>query len=79
MKLKLKIKPLSVNDAWRGRRFKSQKYKLFEKTVLLMLPNYPKKIRPPKLGIKFMYYFSNASSDIDNPTKPIIDILSKKY
>ena len=29
------IKPLSVNQAWAGRRFKTPKYKAFEKEMLL--------------------------------------------
>ena len=33
----LRIKPLSVNEAWQGRRVKTKKYRDFEKAVLLML------------------------------------------
>jgi len=76
MTFTLKIKPLSVNQAWQGRRFKTQKYKMYEKLVLLSLPKVELKSFK-KLTIT--YGFSNWASDIDNPTKLIIDILQKKY
>jgi len=43
--IRLNIKPLSVNQAWQGRRFKTHKYHVFERAVLLMLPNIT--IKPP--------------------------------
>lgn len=74
---RLNIKPISVNDCWQGKRFKTPKYNKFEKVVLMMLP---KIIIPEgKLGIKFVFGFSSSASDWDNPIKPIQDILTKKY
>ena len=35
----LKIKPLSVNQVWQGKRFKTKTYKDYEKNVLAILPN----------------------------------------
>ena len=32
-----------------------------------------------KLSISINYGFSNSMSDIDNPCKPFLDILQKKY
>lgn len=78
LKIKLDIKPMSVNAAWRGRRFKTVEYKRYEKAVLLLLP----KIKEPLLGnfgMNILYGFSSSASDIDNPTKLILDILQKKY
>ena len=37
--MRIDIKPMSVNEAWKGRRFKTDKYKGFEKEMLLKLPN----------------------------------------
>ncbi|HAW74544.1 MAG TPA: hypothetical protein DCW74_02280 [Alteromonas australica] len=78
--MKINIKPLSVNKAWKGKRFKSDKYKKYEKELLYLLPN-KKKIGnldgPLKISIEFG--FSSAASDFDNPIKPLIDILQKKY
>ena len=69
------IKPLSVNDAWRGRKFKTPKHKQYERDLLIMLP---KKIKDDftELNIKIGV---SALFDIDNCLKPLIDILQKKY
>lgn len=76
--IEVKIKPMSVNDAWQGRRFKSPAYKQYERAVLLMLP---KKINIPEPPFVLIleFGFSSASSDWDNPIKPFQDILAKKY
>jgi Holliday junction resolvase RusA-like endonuclease len=75
--IRLNIKPLSVNDAWKGRRFRTDTYKAYSKVVLLML----KKLEVPKgkLTLKVKFGFSSKGSDIDNPVKPLLDILQKKY
>ena len=39
MIINLKIKPLSVNKAWQGKRFKTPEYKKYEIQMLRMLPN----------------------------------------
>jgi Holliday junction resolvase RusA-like endonuclease len=73
----VKIKPLSVNDAWQGKRFKSPAYKKYENDVLLMLPTIKIPISP--LSIAYEVGYSNPASDIDNFVKPFQDILCKKY
>lgn len=75
--MKIKIKPLSVNEAWQGKRFKTPKYKAYEKECMLLLK--PMKLPPPPYEIVLEWGFSNQASDIDNPEKPFIDILQKKY
>ena len=76
--MKISIKPLSVNQAWQGKRFKTNKYKAFEKELLLLLP--PMKIEfKGDLRVELIYGFSNSLSDVDNPTKPVLDVLQKKY
>lgn len=74
---KLEIKPLSVNDAWKGRRFKTSAYKKYEKDVFLMLPKLS--IPDGDLDINLEFGFSNNCADWDNPIKPFVDILQKKY
>ena len=73
----IKVKPLSVNDCWRGRRFKTQEYKAYEKEMHYLLP----KMKVPKkyLGLEITVGLSSKSSDLDNIIKPFIDILQKKY
>lgn len=75
--IRVNIKPLSVNEAWKGRRFKTDKYGIYQNTLLWILPKI--KIPPPPYEIHFRFGFSNASSDWDNPVKPTQDILAKKY
>lgn len=75
--MKLNIKPLSVNEAWKGRRYKTDAYKAFEKSILLMLK--PVKIPDGLLEIHLVWGFSSNGSDYDNPIKPFQDCLQKKY
>ena len=73
----VKIKPLSVNQAWKGRRFKTDLYKSYERNVSLLLP----KVDFPKgsVHLSLVFGFSNKGADIDNPLKPFLDILQKAY
>jgi len=75
---RLNEKPLSVNDAWKGKRYKTDEYKLYQTKLLWLLP---KKIDipDPPFEIYFKFGFSSTLSDWDNPVKPLQDILSKKY
>lgn len=75
--IKLKIKALSVNKVWAGRRFKTKDYKEYEKAVLAILP----KMKIPDGGLKLKIEFglSNKLADIDNGIKPFVDILQTKY
>ena len=73
----IKIKPLSINACFQGRKFKTPAYNRYERDVLLMLPNIM--LPEPPYNIKITYGFSSTLADIDNPTKPILDILQKKY
>lgn len=79
MNYTLKIKPLSVNEAFQGKRFKTDKYNCFIQKMHFLLP---KSILIPdekniKLAIEFG--FSSKASDIDNCLKTFIDCLVKKY
>ena len=73
----IKIKPLCVNQCWQGRRFKTPKYKAYEKELLLKLP----KLDIPKglIEIEIIFHLKNKLFDIDNGVKPFLDILQKKY
>jgi Holliday junction resolvase RusA-like endonuclease len=75
--IELKIKPLSVNEAWQGKRYKTAKYLKYERDVLFLLP----KICPKfdRYSIILVFGVSNINSDIDNPVKLILDLFQKKY
>ena len=72
------IKPLSVNECWQGRRFKTPAYKAYCDAVSLLLP---KEIFIPA-GLLYAHYefgLSSMAGDFDNPIKPAQDIIAKKY
>jgi Holliday junction resolvase RusA-like endonuclease len=71
------IKPLSVNEAWKGKRVKSIKYAKYQQVLLLVLPNM--QLPPPPYELHIEFGFSNVASDIDNPIKSFLDVLQKKY
>ena len=75
--IELNIKPLSVNQAWQGRRFKTVKYDNYIKQMMLILP----KITVPNgdLSLSIEFGLSSRGFDIDNGLKPFIDCLQKRY
>ena len=75
--MKLLLKPLSINKAWQGKRFKTKEYKQYERDVLLLLR--PMVIPDGELEMNISWGFSNMLSDVDNPVKCFVDCLQKKY
>jgi len=73
----IKIKHLSVNEAWKGRRFKTTAYHQYDMYLSYLLPFIL--LPEGKLKLSVVFGVSSAGSDIDNPLKPFLDILSKKY
>lgn len=72
----INYKPLSVNQVWQGRRFKTAAYSQYEKSMILLLPSMRMPSPPYSIDIEFGM---SKLSDIDNPLKPFLDILQKKY
>tara|TARA_R110000868_G_scaffold245983_1_gene502638 strand:- start:475 stop:807 length:333 start_codon:yes stop_codon:yes gene_type:complete len=77
MQIEIKIKPLSINKAFQGRRFKTPYYKAYEQELMLRLPS--SKVPLPPFSIAYEFGFSNMASDIDNPVKALQDVMQKKY
>lgn len=75
--VKLNIKPLSINQAYQGRRFKTPAYNAYTKKVLLMLPKI--KMPEPPYEVYYEFGFSNKAADWDNGIKVTQDLLSTKY
>lgn len=74
----IQIKPLSVNEAWRGKRFKTVKYKDWIDNAIIQL----KAIKQPetsKLKLIVTFGVSSKAADIDNPLKPLLDLIQRKY
>jgi len=77
IQVRLGVKPLSVNEAWQGKRFKTVKYKKYEQMMLSLIP--ANRVPDGKLCVEMTFGFSNVASDADNPVKPLADILQKRY
>jgi Holliday junction resolvase RusA-like endonuclease len=76
---RIKIKPMSVNGAWRGGpRYRTNEYKAYEEELLYMLPK-GLKLPSGKLFLRLTVGVSSKASDLDNCVKPFLDILQKKY
>lgn len=78
MDIVIPIKALSNNEAWAGRRFKSKKYKQYEKDVDKLLPR-AKSTMKGEVEIHYTFYIKNYGlSDIDNLIKATQDLVVKK-
>ena len=78
MEITLPIKAMTVNQCWRGRRYKTKKYEEYERQMNNLLPN--NIIINDKHNLKVDVEFGISKlMDIDNGLKPLIDILQKKY
>lgn len=73
----ISAKPMSVNQAWQGRRFKTKAYKAYEEEMLYKLPEI--NVPEGRLQLDIRVGFSNPRADLDNALKPFLDILQKKY
>ena len=70
-------KPLSVNEAWQGRRFKTKKYEDYEKELFAVFGKAKKPIEGP-VEIEYAFHLVNANrTDLDNLIKPLQDIIVK--
>ncbi len=75
----LKIKPLSVNKAWKGRRYKTDEYNRYISKILLLLPDKIDVPNTKNIKLAIEWGFSTRASDCSNPIKLFEDCLVKKY
>lgn len=71
------IKPLSINEAFQGRRFKTHKHEAYEMEVIVNLP--PITLPAPPYCVTYTFGLSNSQADVDNHIKVFQDCLQKKY
>jgi len=72
----VKIKPLSVNRAFQGRRFKTKEHKKYEEELLWLLKG-KKKVKG-FYSISFIFHIKNfLVSDVDNLAKITSDCIVK--
>lgn len=74
---RINIKPLSVNDAYRGRKYKTKEHNNYIYKVISQLKKI--ELSKPPYSLNYEFGFSSTGSDIDNAIKPITDILQKRY
>src|SRR3990167_7810284 len=73
----ISVKPISVNECWQGRRFKTKKYDKFIIDMLRVMPKKEMITGSIKLEIK-LHLKSLLRGDIDNFIKPLVDCIVKK-
>lgn len=74
LKIEIKIKPLSVNKAWQGRRYKTPEYKAWRESIGWKLMPYRMLACVEWCDVEFDFYIkSYASADTDNLLKTAID------
>lgn len=71
------IKPMSVNSAYRGRRFNTKEHIHWEQVVTYSLPSI--ELPEPPYQIEFTFGLSSSTADGDNCIKIAQDVISKKY
>lgn len=74
---KISIKPLTVNRAYQGRRFKTPEHNSYRKELMLRLPDI--ELPKPPYIVYYEFGFSNSQCDYDNAVKPFQDALQERY
>jgi Holliday junction resolvase RusA-like endonuclease len=73
----VRIKPLSVNRSYQGRRFATPELKAYKDELWYLLPAL--KIPKGQLCVKYIFGVSSKASDGDNLIKSFQDTLCEKY
>lgn len=76
--IKLNIKALSVNEAYKGRRFRTPKHDAFKTAIKYLLPSHYDLPKPPYC-IEFIFGVSSQLSDGDNLVKCAQDSIADRY
>ena len=75
--IKIEVKPLSVNEIYKGRRYKTPKYTAYQTEVFSKLPEISLPL--PPFELEYEFGLSNSNADYDNLIKAFQDILQKQY
>lgn len=74
---RLSLKALSLNSAYRGRRFTTPELASYKQAVRLLSP---KQVIPEgKLAVRYVFGVSSKNSDGDNLIKCLQDALAERY
>ncbi len=70
----IELKPISINEAFQGKRFKTKKCKDFENDFMLLAPK--RKMIKGRVEVKYKFYMKNHSrADYDNVIKVVQDLI----
>jgi len=73
----IEIKPISINNCFQGRRFRTKEFKHWQWAVISSLPKI--KIESKEIQLYVTVYLKHPlQSDLDNFLKPLIDCIVKK-
>ncbi len=75
---KIDIKPLSVNEAYKGKKYSTAKLKAYKRDMPLLLPS-ELQLPPGRLVLLFRFHFKRKASDVDNCCKMAQDIIMEYY
>ncbi len=75
--VRIKVKPLSLNKAYRGRRFSTPELSQYKRDITLQLP----KMAVPQgnLSVTYVFGVSNKMADADNLIKAFQDCIAECY
>ena len=74
---RIAIKPLSVNDAYRGRRFATKELTQYKSDMGWLLPRL--EVPDGPLAVRYVFGVSSIGADGDNLIKSFQDIIAEKY
>jgi Holliday junction resolvase RusA-like endonuclease len=74
---RLNLKPLSLNQAYRGRRFKTKELEDYKRAIWAILPRRSK--LKGKLAVRYIFGVSSKGADADNLIKILQDALAEAY
>lgn len=61
------------------KKIRSPEYDTYERWLSMLLPKLPNFPAGSRLRIDYVFWFKTDASDVDNPIKPLQDIVSKQY
>lgn len=77
MKIDLDLKPLSLNNCFRGRRFDTTAKKQYDRTLQLLLPKV--RVEGPYYTVTLRFFLKRCfGGDLDNLAKVLIDNIVDK-
>ena len=76
---RINVKALSINKAYRGRRFRTPDYDSYESEVMYKLPREIEFDREEDIELHLLVGLSSKNADLSNTIKCFEDILQKKY